>query len=65
MPRYYAVTLEDLAHARVAYERGEPRDLFYRVAQALMADAEAGRGPFSGNDHVKRPHRDHESWPHP
>jgi len=47
MPRYYAVTLDDLAHARVAYERGEPRDLFYRVAQALMADAEAGRGRFS------------------
>lgn len=47
MPRYYAVTLDDLAHARVAYELGEPRDLFYRVAQALMADAEAGRGQFS------------------
>ncbi len=47
MSRYYAVTLDDLAHARVAYERGEPRDLFYRVALALMADAEAGRGPFT------------------
>ncbi len=47
MSRYYAVTVHDLAHARIAYERGEPRDLFYRVAQALMSDAEAGRGPFS------------------
>ena len=47
MTRYYAVTVDDLTHARLAYERGEPRDLFYRVAQALMADAEAGRGPFS------------------
>lgn len=47
MPRYYAVTLKDLKLARVAYERDEPRDLFYRVALALMADAEAGRGHFS------------------
>ena len=47
MPRYYAVALKDLKLARVAYERDEPRDLFYRVALALMADAEAGRGQFS------------------
>lgn len=47
MSRYYAVTLDDLARARAAYEAGEPRDLFYRVALALMADAEAGRGEFS------------------
>ncbi|MBI3748375.1 MAG: hypothetical protein HY262_05975 [Chloroflexi bacterium] len=47
MSRYYVVALEDLARARVAYERDEPRDLFYRVALALMADAEAGRGQFS------------------
>lgn len=47
MSRYYAVSPEDLARARVAYERDEPRDLFYRVALALMADAEAGRGQFS------------------
>jgi hypothetical protein len=47
MSRHYAVLLEDLAQARVAYERDEPRDLFYRVALAIIADAEAGRGQFS------------------
>jgi hypothetical protein len=47
MSRYYAVSLEDLSRARVAYERDEPRDLFYRVAGALIADAEAGVGRFS------------------
>lgn len=47
MSRYYAVSLEDLARARLAYERDEPRDLFYRVALAIILDAEAGRGQFS------------------
>lgn len=43
VPKSFVVTLTDLAAARVAYEKGEPRSLFYRVGLLLVEEACAGR----------------------
>ncbi len=47
MAKTFPVTLDQLAEAHAAYRANEPRELHYRVAQTLAAQAWADQGDYS------------------
>ena len=49
----------------VLYATGEESGAQVRLRAARLGLLDGAAGRAVGNDHVKRPHRDHEIWPHP